>query len=74
MREFIAYVIGVVGGGLVSLMLCANAYSKLEAKHRDAVFMEQVQRHECKITSRIVDGEEVKNGLCILPDGTVIQR
>lgn len=45
-----------------------------EIEHRQAVFDEQVTKHDCKLQKVWVDGKAVEGKTCILPDGTILQR
>jgi CHASE1-domain containing sensor protein len=61
----------VIMFGLVGYTVAQRA---CQAAHRNAVFQEQVAKHNCKLQKVWEDGVLKEGKTCVLPDGTILQR
>ena len=67
----VAFIAGVMLGWLVGTRI---VHDTAMAQHRDWVFKEQVERHNCKRKSIWRDGVAVQGAACVLPDGTILMK
>ena len=66
----VGFISGMVLAGVI---LGAGMFCQSDTHHR-AVFQEQVEKHGCKVIPHWVNGVEKQGDLCVLPDGTILQR